>query len=42
MYSMKCIESEEETVTHSSETFYQLSCFIEKGEFYIRSKLTDI
>ena len=29
---MKCVESEDEGVTHSTETFYQLSCFIEKGD----------
>ena len=29
---MKCTESEEEEVTKSSETFYQMSCFIEKGK----------
>jgi len=28
---MKCIEAEDEEVTHSTETFFQLSCFIEKG-----------
>ena len=29
--SMKCVESEEEKVVESTEMFYQLSCFIEKG-----------
>lgn len=29
---MKCTESEEEPATKSTETFYQMSCFIEKGE----------
>ena len=28
---MKCTETEDEEVTKSTETFYQLSCFIEKG-----------
>jgi len=28
---MKCLESEDEPVSTTSETFYQLSCFIEKG-----------
>ena len=29
---MKCIEAEDETPSSSKETFYQLSCFIEKGK----------
>lgn len=29
---MKCEEAEEEVATHSTEKFYQLSCFIEKGK----------
>ena len=29
---MKCTESEEEPATKSTETFYQMSCFIEKGK----------
>jgi len=28
---MKCLESEDESTTVTTETFYQLSCFIEKG-----------
>jgi len=28
---MKCLESEDEPSSTTSERFYQLSCFIEKG-----------
>jgi hypothetical protein len=38
---MKCIESEEEEPTHSTEEFYQLSCFIEKGLLQKQNKLHD-
>ncbi|CAD6187331.1 unnamed protein product [Caenorhabditis auriculariae] len=33
----KCIESEEEEVTTSSETFYQLSCFLNQDVKYIQT-----
>lgn len=33
--SMKCIESEDEPLTQSRESFYQLSCFIEKDVKYL-------
>jgi len=28
---MKCMESDDEPTSTTAETFYQLSCFIEKG-----------
>lgn len=28
---MKCLETDDEPESHNSESFYQLSCFIEKG-----------
>ncbi|KAK2168526.1 hypothetical protein LSH36_16g07049 [Paralvinella palmiformis] len=37
--TMKCIEAEEEEPTHSTETFYQLSCFIEKEVKYLYTGL---
>jgi len=37
--TMKCVESEDEPITNSSETFYQLSCFIEKEVKYLSTGL---
>ncbi|VDI17118.1 ubiquitin carboxyl-terminal hydrolase 14 [Mytilus galloprovincialis] len=37
--SMKCEEAEEEVATHSTEKFYQLSCFIEKEVKYMHTGL---
>ncbi|ELT88016.1 hypothetical protein CAPTEDRAFT_159540 [Capitella teleta] len=37
--TMKCIESEDEEPTHSTEVFYQLSCFIEKEVKYLATGL---
>ena len=34
---MKCTEAEDEEVTKSTETFYQMSCFIEKGKYITRN-----
>ncbi len=40
--TMKCIESEDEKPTQSSETFYQLSCFIEKEVKYLHTGLKNV
>lgn len=37
--TMKCLESEDESTSTTSETFYQLSCFIEKEVKYMQSGL---
>lgn len=37
--TMKCMESEDEPTSTSTETFYQLSCFIEKEVKYMQSGL---
>ena len=34
---MKCTEAGDEEVSKSTETFYQMSCFIEKGEYITRN-----
>ena len=39
---MKCEESEEEPESKSTEKFYQLSCFIEKGKMVIADKLKSV
>lgn len=36
---LKCTESEEEPVTHSEESFLQLSCFISQEVKYMHSGL---
>lgn len=37
--TMKCIENEEESVTYSQESFYQISCFIDKDVKYLSTGL---
>ena len=39
---MKCVETDDEPITNSTETFYQLSCFIDKGKADLNYILTDI
>ena len=40
--SMKCVETDDEPITNSTETFYQLSCFIDKGKADLNFILTNI
>ncbi|KAI0214284.1 Ubiquitin carboxyl-terminal hydrolase 14 [Lamellibrachia satsuma] len=37
--TMKCVESDDEPVTKNTETFYQLSCFIQKEVKYLHTGL---